>query len=320
MTRKFRCEMMDAIRLLESATGLHLKDRFKEMARELYRVLRVIVVDGAANVSAVNGPNSSMSARLVEDIQTEFLHLLFTIWCLAHRSNLAWGDAMLTLPALFVRLLAAMPSHLRASALRQSKFEEVVKAAKELEELTKELIDSAAVFGRYGKKLQMFVYKTQRWSSFIKVCTRGDDLWHAWMVYLGGDDALQEILSRIKKLKALNVAVTVTTSEVAAAHVAGVVLAACGRGLRGAGAVRAGGALERDDLSRGLAAGAAGHGHALVRERGTRGRHACGPQPEHFRGGLSGADPGRLPGVAAVHRQRRRAHRVAVDAGLRAPA
>ena len=69
----------------------------------------------------------------------------------------------------------------------------------------------------------MFVYKTQRWSSFIKVCTRGDDLWHAWMVYLGGDDALQEILSRIKKLKALNVAVTVTTSEVAAAHVAGAV-------------------------------------------------------------------------------------------------
>jgi hypothetical protein len=202
-TMKFRSQMWDSIRLTEKQTGKYLCTKFKEVVVPPgpYFSIRVIVTDGASNVSATRGTKSSMSKLLITDIWYDAEHNVLYIWCLAHRSNLAWGDAMLELPADMVRLIAALPSHLRASSLRQTKFEAVIGKTKELEELTGELMETAAVLGRYGKKLQILRYHAGRWVSFIKVVTRVDDLFTPTLLYVGDSAQIVDLDKKITKAK-----------------------------------------------------------------------------------------------------------------------
>lgn len=88
-------------------TGLGLTNLFNGMTKDLLqaKVIRVLVVDGCSSVSDQTGSRSSLSARLVDQMNQLGRNLL-TIWCLAHRANLAFGDAVLELPDKFLRLLS----------------------------------------------------------------------------------------------------------------------------------------------------------------------------------------------------------------------
>jgi hypothetical protein len=91
---------------LETSDSIQQSSRTEEGAArkwtmpDLYKILRVLVTDGASNVCMHNGPEKSMAARV--DADPDKPHGIQNFWCCPHRCNLAFGDALSTLPHKFL--------------------------------------------------------------------------------------------------------------------------------------------------------------------------------------------------------------------------